>query len=98
MAQSGIPCTALFPLGRCVGTPGAIEALGEAGQSYAQFLRLHQAGFWGDMDPDDQAMNADALVHGGRIFSAYRTRLGAKLWVITEADRSATTILCPSEY
>ena len=98
MTHLNVSCTALFPLGRCVGTPGAIKALGDAGQSYTQFLRLHQAGFWGDLCPEDMQANEEAVQHGGRIFSAYRTSLGTKLWVITESDRSATTILLPSEY
>lgn len=98
MAQFPLSCTQLFPLGRTFGTPGAALAMEQAGQSHAQFFTLHQAGFWGECCPEDQQANEEAITHGGRIISVYHTRLGVKLWVITEADRSCTTILLPSDY
>jgi hypothetical protein len=88
----------LFPLGHCVATPGALEALAAAGQTPKQLLDRHLSGDWGEVDGEDQQANQDALVHGERLLSAYRTTSGVRLWVITEADRSATTILLPEEY
>ena len=88
----------LFPLGQTVMTPGAQEALQRAEQLPLIFLACHACGDWGDLDAEDKQANDAALKDGTRIFSAYHTVLGDKLWVITEADRSATTILLPSEY
>jgi hypothetical protein len=87
-----------FDLGTAVGTPGALAAIREAGQSPADFLRRHAGGDWGDVDGHDWKQNQIALREGGRLMSAYQTRNGETVWVITEADRSATTILLPSEY
>jgi hypothetical protein len=87
-----------FPLGRVVATPGALEALADAGQSPEFFLEMHVAGNWGDVDAEDKNANDKALVDGSRIFSAYRTLKNKKLWIITEADRSSTCILKPDEY
>ena len=58
----------------------------------------HLAGDWGEVDEDDRAENDLSLREGFRLLSAYRTKHGVKFWVITEADRSATTVLLPSEY
>ena len=88
----------LVPLGRLVATPGALRALEEAGQSPAEFLDRHVIGDWGEVCDEDKQANNEALDQGLRILSAYRTRNGTKLWIITEADRSATTILLPDEY
>ena len=87
-----------FPLGQTYATPGALEALSEAGQDAAQFLCRHQAGDWGDVDNHDRQANDRALTEGTRLFSVYHSEKGPKFWVITEADRSATTILLPDEY
>lgn len=87
-----------FRLGRILATPGAIEALEEAGHVPAEFLDRHVRGDWGHVDDEDQQANEDALRDGLRLLSSYRTRQGVALWVITEADRSATTLLLPSEY
>lgn len=89
---------ALFPLGQTVATPGALEALTTSGQSPAEFLDRHVRGDWGLVDAEDQQANDDAVRHGTRILSAYKTNQGVKLWVITEADRSSTCILLPDEY
>ena len=59
---------------------------------------MHAAGRWGDLCDEDKAMNDDAVKLGGRVFSAYRLRDCKKIWVITEADRSSTTVLLPEEY
>lgn len=93
-----------FPIGLVVATAGATSALLRAGQSHHPFLARHQAGDWGDVCASDAAMNDDAIDNGddaddrGRVLSSYQTALGDRIWVITEADRSATTILLPDEY
>jgi hypothetical protein len=87
-----------FPLGRIVGTPGALFALEEAGENPHAFLRRHLAGDWGDLDEHDRRENERSLTDGCRLLSAYTLSTGARLWIITEADRSATTLLLPSEY
>jgi hypothetical protein len=89
---------ALFPLGRTVATPGALAALCDAGQSPLEFLRRHQSGDWGELCDEDKRENELSLKHDFRILSAYRTARDVRLWIITEADRSATTILLPEEY
>ena len=88
----------LFPLGQVVATPGALRALAEAGQEPAELLDRHASGFWGDVCEEDWRANEEALRHGLRILSSYRLVSGEKLWIITEADRSATTLLTPQEY
>ncbi len=93
-----IPPNILFKLGRVVMTPGAITALAASNESPWTFLARHLAGDWGDLDAEDKGLNDLAVKGGSRIFSAYVTAKGARLWVITEADRSATTILLPDEY
>jgi hypothetical protein len=88
-----------FPLGRIVATPGALRTLEEAGQTSAAFLDRHVEGDWGDaLDDEDQQENEFSVEHGLRILSAYTTRSGQKIWIITEADRSLTTLLLPHEY
>ena len=87
-----------FLLGRVVATPGAISALEENQQSPSEFLDRHISGDWDDMDSHDCRANQIAIDDGNRIFSAYRLRNGSKIWVITEADRSSTTLLLPDEY
>ena len=89
---------ARFGLGVLVSTPGALAAVRDAGQSPADFLRRHAKCDWGDVDGHDIKQNEIALRDGGRLLSAYSTRKGETVWVITEADRSATTLLLPSEY
>jgi len=87
-----------FPLGRIVATPGALAALQAAGQQPHEFLVRHMCGDWGELSEEDRQENELSWCEGFRILSAYHTRLGEKLWIISEADRSATTILLPSEY
>jgi len=87
-----------FPLGRVVATPDVLEALQEAGQSPAFFLDRHAVGDWGSVCEEDKRANDEALVHGGRLLSAYKTLKGVRLWVITEADRSSTCVLLPTNY
>jgi hypothetical protein len=88
----------LFPLGQIVATPGALAALGRANQPPTEFLRRHLSGDWGALDTHDIAENQYSLAHGFRLLSSYRTTAGETLWVITEADRSVTTLLLPEEY
>ena len=87
-----------FPLGQTLATPGALEALQKSGQSPTEFLQRHARCDWGDVCAQDHNANEDALVHGARLFSVYHTSAGDRLWLITEADRSASTLLTPSEY
>lgn len=89
---------ARFALGETFITPGAQEALDIAGQTAIQFLRRHMSTDWGEVSEDDAHENEVSLREGFRLLSAYRTAKGQKIWIITEADRSATTILLPSEY
>ena len=89
---------ARFPLGRLVLKRGALGALREAGQEPFELLARHQAGDWGDLDEEDKQENEFSVNRELRIFSAYFLSNGTKVWVITEADRSATTILLPDEY
>ena len=87
-----------FSLGCIVSTPGALEALEEANQNPFEFLERHQAGDWGELCEDDKSENEFSLKNGFRILSAYRTRNNVTIWVITEANRSVTTLLRPHEY
>jgi hypothetical protein len=87
-----------FPLGRVGATPGALRALERAGQLPAAFLDRHAEGDWGDVPEEDKQETEFAVEHGFRILSAYTTSAGETLWIITEADRSSTTLLLPSEY
>jgi hypothetical protein len=89
---------ALFPLGHTVATPGALAALTNAGTSPAKLLDRHASGDWGIVSADDAAENELSLREGFRILSAYTLPTGEGLWIITEHDRSATTVLLPSEY
>jgi hypothetical protein len=92
-----------FPLGQCLATPGALEALEQSGETPAKFLKRHVAGDWGDVCEEDKAANEASLNDGSRLLSAYRTTKGVKIWIITEAcddsgNRAATTLLKPEEY
>jgi len=89
---------ARFALGETFITPGAQEALELAGETPVQFLRRHMSADWGEVSEDDARENDLSVREGFRLMSAYRTVKGEKIWIITEADRSATTILLPSEY
>jgi hypothetical protein len=89
---------ARFQLGQLVATQRALSALEQAGQSPLDFIRRHISGDWGDLCEDDKRENEFSVDKDLRIFSAYHTTKGEKLWIITEADRSATTILLPGEY
>jgi len=86
-----------------VATPGALEALEEAGVAVGTLVARHAAGDWGHLDPEDKGLNEQALVSGARIFSVYRLSADVTVWVITNGDdeeghRDATTVLLPQEY
>ena len=89
--------TASFPLGRILATPGALEALLEAREDPLNLLSRHASGDWGALDPHDRRENELALRFGRRLLSSYPVGEG-RVWVITEADHSCTTLLLPSEY
>ena len=85
-----------FALGRLLITPGAKEALEES--EVLQSLGRHASGDWGDVSEDDAKENEFSVSRNLRIFSVYHSSNGEKFWVITEADRSVTTVLLPEEY
>lgn len=87
-----------FPLGQLVATPGALAALKEAKVGFWPYIRRHVSGDWGSVCQEDAAENELSLQEGFRLLSAYSLPDGCKIWIITEADRSATTILLPEEY
>ena len=92
-----------FHPGQIVATPGALEALQDAGQQPQVFLVRHLMGDWGELDQDDRSLNYAAVIDGSRILSAYTTSKGERLWIITEAAddhgrRASSCLLLPSEY
>jgi hypothetical protein len=87
-----------FALGRVVATPGALSALEKAEQLPAEFLDRHVNGDWGEVPDPDKQENELSVEQGFRILSAYTTSAGDKLWILTEADRSATILMLPEEY
>jgi hypothetical protein len=90
--------TAPLPLGRVVATPGALKLLGKARAHPFDLLAGHAAGDWGELCTFDRHQNEIALRDGYRVLSSYETPAG-RCWIITEADRSVTTILLlPEEY
>jgi hypothetical protein len=88
----------LFELGKVVATPGALAVLERAFQGPREFIDRHVAGDWGEVSEEDRVENEVSLLNGYRLLSAYRTRMGETLWVLSEGDRSITTILLPEEY
>ena len=88
----------LFSPGQIVATPGALAALEEAGEEPVFYLARHLAGDWGEVCEEDAKENNFSLENGFRILSAYILSTGVKIWIITECDRSATTLLTPEEY
>jgi hypothetical protein len=92
------PTITRFALGRTFITPGAEEALQIAGQTAIEFLRRHMSCDWSELTDDDPHENEFSLREGFRVLSTYHTSKGQKVWIITEADRSSTTILLPDEY
>ena len=93
-----------FALGQIVATRGALSALAETGESPNHFLRRHLRGDWGDLCDEDRKLNDAAVANEGdsekqdRVLSAYHLKDSTKIWIISEYDRSVTTILLPSDY
>lgn len=96
--MNSLPTIPLFPPGRIVATPGALALLERAKKTPHAFLSRHLRGDWGDLCQDDKAENELSLKHGLRLMSSYHLIDSDNLWIITEADRSLTTLLLPSEY
>lgn len=88
---------ALFALGKLVATPGALRFMEQHSINAFELVARHAGGDWGDLGQEDVATNVAAVQHGLRVFSSYKMS-DSKLWVITEWDRSYTTILLPEEY
>jgi len=89
--------TAPLPLGRVVATPGALDLLWKSKAHPFDYLARHATGDWGELCTFDRRQNEIGLRDGYRIFSSYEVPTG-RVWIITEADRSVTTILLPEEY
>ncbi|HEV7302445.1 MAG TPA: hypothetical protein VGN72_24105 [Tepidisphaeraceae bacterium] len=87
-----------FATGKIVATPGAVEAVDASGEGFGPFLARHCVGDWGEVSASDARANERALASGERLLSVYRTAYGVKIWIITEADRSVTTVLLPEDY
>lgn len=105
LAQAHGPALPRFPLGQLVATPGAVQTLEEFGVAPLTLIKRHVSGDWGDLCRADKQENELALTQGFRIMSSYALSRQAEtgshvatLWIITEADRSSTCILLPSEY
>ena len=88
----------LIPLGQIVATPGALAALGKVGQTPLEFLARHVRGDWGELGEEDRKENELSLQEGYRLLSSYLATDDTVFWIITEADRSVTTILLPLDY
>lgn len=104
--ESGI--TGAFPSGQLLMTRSVNDTIAD-NEAFAGFviacIKRHMTGDWGDVDAEDKGSNDDALLYGARLVSSYKLdRMfhdltgETKLWIITEADRSSTLILWPSEY
>jgi len=87
---------AKFRIGRIMSTPTALARLTQ--DDILLGLQQHQAGEWGEVDEHDRLANEHALMEGTRLWSVYHSTTGVKFWIITEADRSATTVLLPEDY
>ena len=85
-----------FPLGRIVATANAVRTLDP--RSIMAAMRRHISGDWGELDAHDRAANETALKHSDRLLSVYRDSAGTRFYIITEADRSVTTVLLPEDY
>ena len=96
--MNSLPTIPLFPAGQIVATPGALALLEQTNRSPLEFLSRHLRGDWGDLCQDDKTENELSLKQGFRLLSSYRASETQPLWIITEADRSVTTLLLPDEY
>jgi hypothetical protein len=97
--MNSLPTIPLFSAGQIVATPGALALLEQANKTPLEFVSRHLRGDWGDdLCQDDKTENELSLKQGFRLLSSYKVTESEKLWIITEADRSVTTLLLPSEY
>lgn len=96
LSEIAKPMQPLFPLGRLIITTNAQEQLNP--EDYVTALTRHVRGDWGNVCDQDREENEWSLRHGARLLSVYTDRDGQTFWIITEADRSATTILLPEDY
>ncbi|MDD4962444.1 MAG: hypothetical protein PHI11_00850 [Gallionella sp.] len=87
----------LFELGQVVATPSALEVLDKQAVNASTLLECHQSGDWGVVPEDDAQQNLLSVTNGNRILSSYLVGED-RIWIITEADRSSTTLLLPEEY
>jgi hypothetical protein len=87
-----------FELGVVVATPGALELLGSVEVSPSMLVERHASGDWGDVPSEDARENEYSLKYGFRLLSSYPLPGGERVWIITEADRSVTTLLLPEDY
>jgi len=90
------PFVARFRIGRIVATPAALAEIHQ--DDILAALRRHHSGDWGELDDSDRKANDQALVDGTRLLSTYQSTAGVSFWIITEADRSTTTVLLPQDY
>lgn len=88
----------LFPLGRVTILPGARESLTEANEDAAAYLARHARGDWGELPLPERQESTRALAAGGEVLSLYRIAPGRSIWIVTEADRTATRVLPAEEY
>lgn len=88
----------LFSLGQVVATPGALEAMDQYAINAADLIQRHQSGDWGNVPLSDAEENDKSVANGWRILSSYALGNDQNIWIITEADRSVTTLLLPEEY
>ena len=92
---------AKFPMGQVVMTIGIADVVAQS-HDWAKFvadgLKRHAAGDWGDLSEEDKQENDLSLKEGFRLLSAYKDEVLPEIWIITEADRSVTTVLFPDEY
>src|SRR4051794_17322252 len=95
MSEATVPI-ALFRIGRIVAIPKALEQLEPP--EILRAIQRHQAGDWGDVDEHDRQANDQAIIEGTRLLSVYHTENKCRFWLITEADRSVTTVLLPEDY
>ncbi len=87
-----------FPIGRIITLPRAKRALRKSGESAYSYIERHLSHDWGDVDPESTRHNELSLIDGNRVFSWYKLKTGADLWVITERGHSHTCVLHPTEY
>lgn len=91
-----IATTAKFALGQIVATPNALGTVSK--EEITRSIQRHRTGDWGDVSGEDRQANDLALIDGSRLFSVYHTKADVKYWIITESDRSVTTVLLPEDY